>query len=541
MIREADEQWPIKVRLDDDTIMKLERLRDHVLHPGGLIVLPTETVYGLAANALCDDSVFKIFEVKGRPLSDPVILHVPTFRDALSSIFDADLFDACLILFLGLSFSPGPLTMITRGKEGLSPLLSANTGFPAVRCPSHHIAQLILKHVGVPLAAPSANKFGHISPTSAEHVSSEFEGVPMFIIDGGRCDLGVESTVLKVEPVFDDIRAEVFLKKHKGTYANLQTVISLLRPEVISDPSKKDELIEKCSFMAGMPSSLPRDLIDTLLSMKDTSRTVTILRPGYVTEADLTRRLSSSFFSNVKVVHKQIFAKAHEHCECPGTTLTHYAPAVPTYLASEVQSEGGVPVDSESIVMVDCDGDFKDFVDSFLYYIPMAKGDQSLAYNLYDSLRQAERMALRCIGTVNPYAGEDAWPMSTIIVVNYKEQPTELNATLRDRLIRASSGNTVKYKLDPDNVEFFMVGLGFQSVKKTHVFSAEAVKLKEVLKSRKKIGKSKSSRDKSTTKPTKAHGNTSDDEPSRLDLILSASRPRKAVLKKAVSKGRRKT
>lgn len=164
------------------------------LRAGRLLGLPTETVYGLAGNALDAGVVASIFEAKGRPTFDPLIVHVPEAEEAFglaSAVPEA-------AVRLAERFWPGPLTLVLRRREGLPDLLSAGLPTLAVRVPSHPVAREVLVRCGLPLAAPSANRFGRISPTCAAHVLEEMGGRPEVagVLDAGACVLGVESTVV---------------------------------------------------------------------------------------------------------------------------------------------------------------------------------------------------------------------------------------------------------------------------------------------------------------------------------------------------------
>ncbi|RLN56208.1 hypothetical protein BBP00_00008115 [Phytophthora kernoviae] len=142
------------------------------LRLGQLVAFPTETVYGLGANALDPDAVLSIFTAKARPLTDPLIVHVPALEDAVKLV---DMTPSGRQAFecLGKAFWPGPLTLIAKAVPELPLTLSANTGFVGLRCPKHPIAQALLKEANVPVAAPSANRFGHVSPTTAQHVMDD--------------------------------------------------------------------------------------------------------------------------------------------------------------------------------------------------------------------------------------------------------------------------------------------------------------------------------------------------------------------------------
>ena len=168
-----------------------------ILLQGGLVAFPTETVYGLGGLASRPDSIRAIFSVKGRPATDPLILHLPEpdLEKAVAEGWVAAPLPASAIS-IAKHFWPGPLTLILpRGPKALLEM-TAGLDTVAVRCPSHPAAQNLLQNVGAPLAAPSANRFGRISPTDAQAVFQELRGSIPLIVDGGRCFVGLESTVV---------------------------------------------------------------------------------------------------------------------------------------------------------------------------------------------------------------------------------------------------------------------------------------------------------------------------------------------------------
>lgn len=172
-----------------------------ILKSGGLVGMPTETVYGLAANALDGAAVAKIFAAKGRPSFNPLIIHVPDAGAAEQLVEFND--DARAI---AAAFWPGPITMILPRKEGCGVSELASAGLPtlAVRVPGHKVALELLKAAGVPVAAPSANKSGSISPTSPAHVAESLGDAVDLILAAGSCSVGLESTVVDLsgdEPV----------------------------------------------------------------------------------------------------------------------------------------------------------------------------------------------------------------------------------------------------------------------------------------------------------------------------------------------------
>lgn len=165
------------------------------IYSGNCIGLPTETVYGLAADAFNGHAVARIFEMKGRPKFNPLIIHMADLETAQTyGAFDP------ISLKLGEAFWPGPLTMVVPRKENTSlhPLAFAGLDTIAIRCPSGP-AQEIIGYCGRPLAAPSANKSGKISPTNAQYVANQFADTDLLIIDNGPCEVGLESTILKIE------------------------------------------------------------------------------------------------------------------------------------------------------------------------------------------------------------------------------------------------------------------------------------------------------------------------------------------------------
>lgn len=169
-----------------------------LLKDGHLVAVPTETVYGLAADAMNDRAVALIYETKGRPSFNPLIVHVADLEQAKDFVEFTPLAES-----LADVFWPGPLTMVLprRPDSGLSHLVSAGLDTVAIRCPAHPVMHDLIKALGHPLAAPSANPSGRISPTSAGHVWEGFKGgrEPFLILDGGVARVGLESTVVDAQ------------------------------------------------------------------------------------------------------------------------------------------------------------------------------------------------------------------------------------------------------------------------------------------------------------------------------------------------------
>jgi len=165
-----------------------------LLRSGGLVAFPTETVYGLGANALDSAAVDRIFDAKGRPPTSPLIVHVSSIHMAQLIVAewpsDAEL--------LARRFWPGPLTLVLKKHAKISARVTAGLDTVGVRVPAHPVALALLRAAGVPVAAPSANRFGSISPTRAEHVSASLGERVDMILNGGATEVGIESTVLSV-------------------------------------------------------------------------------------------------------------------------------------------------------------------------------------------------------------------------------------------------------------------------------------------------------------------------------------------------------
>ncbi len=165
----------------------------HILRDGGLVAFPTETVYGLGGDATNDLAVAGIFDAKGRPRFNPLIVHCADLEMAERfAVFNTQ------ARHLAAAFWPGPLTLVLPLKPGtgLSPLVTADLDSVAIRIPAHPVAKALLETFGGPLAAPSANPSGKVSPTRADHVAAGLSGRINAILDGGPCAVGVESTIL---------------------------------------------------------------------------------------------------------------------------------------------------------------------------------------------------------------------------------------------------------------------------------------------------------------------------------------------------------
>ncbi len=218
--------------LDNEAQKKLQIAAD-VIKSGGLVVFPTETVYGLGADATNADAAKRIYKAKGRPSDNPLIIHVAKPEDA-------DLYAYTNSIFYKLAerFMPGPLTVVLNAKESVPLETRGGLDTVAVRCPENQIANRLIELSGVPIAAPSANLSGSPSPTSVTHVIDDMFGRVDIIINGGNSDFGLESTIVKV----NDNETLTLLRPGKITVDDLLTVTSeVIVADAVTDKLKDGE------------------------------------------------------------------------------------------------------------------------------------------------------------------------------------------------------------------------------------------------------------------------------------------------------------
>jgi len=205
------------------------------LKSGKLIALPTETVYGLGAHAFNPTALASIFEVKQRPFFDPLIIHIATLSELKTLCSEIN--DKAKTLIK--KFWPGPLTLVLPKSLQVPDIATAGLSSVAVRMPAHPVAQALLKACGFPIAAPSANPFGRLSPTTAEHVQAHFSKGIEFILDGGPCSIGVESTILSLMEV-----TPVLLRAGGITREEIEALIGPIRlgASVLKTPQAPGQL-----------------------------------------------------------------------------------------------------------------------------------------------------------------------------------------------------------------------------------------------------------------------------------------------------------
>lgn len=360
------------------------------IRSGHLVSFPTETVYGLGCHAIDPVAVSRVFEAKERPLSDPLIVHVNEAQNGLK------LWDACIcdgehnlekdaLEALTERFWPGPLTLVAKAAPEIPSIIMANTGFVACRSPSHPIARALIAASGVPIAAPSANKFGHVSPTRASHVMNDLGSEDVWIVDPDLdkqnqdalvCDIGVESTVVKV------------------------------------------------------------------LMSTETSGIVSILRHGAISSTNLKNCLEAAGLSAHFQVNEKMQATGDTvNHVAPGQTIRHYSPNVQSFMISHDRYTKGLAngLDNsdeikclEGAVIIDFGGRLHTLKENALAYRDLSTGGNSniAAANVFDTLRWAENIE---------NAQRVYFPELVVDESDYKEGDTLIMA-VKDRLTRAASG-----------------------------------------------------------------------------------------------------
>lgn len=204
-----------------------------IIKNGGLVVFPTETVYGLGADGTNPVAASKIYAAKGRPSDNPLIIHVSAPEEA-----DAYAATGKLYYRLAEKFMPGPLTVVMRAKDSVPKATRGGLDTVAVRCPSNPVARELIRLSGVPVAAPSANISGTPSPTVASHVIDDMMGRVDMIIDGGECDIGLESTIVKIE----DDESLTLLRPGKITPDELSSIAPLKIAAAVTRSLDKGEV-----------------------------------------------------------------------------------------------------------------------------------------------------------------------------------------------------------------------------------------------------------------------------------------------------------
>ena len=257
-----------------------------ILKKGGVVGVPTETVYGLAANALDAEACAEIFRVKDRPATDPLIVHVLALADAEAvAVFNDD------ARLLARAFWPGPLTLVLPKRENIPAIVTSGLDSVAVRVPKHAVFRSLLKAAGVPLAAPSANPFGYISPTTAKHVQESLGTRIAYVLDGGPCRVGVESTIVDLRTP----RTPRVLRPGMITAEAISVVLG--RPLSASRPRAKRPAAVRGEASAGQVAP---GLLERHYSPNTPLRLVKRIHDRDVVESEIGKRVAWLFFAKPK-------------------------------------------------------------------------------------------------------------------------------------------------------------------------------------------------------------------------------------------------
>jgi len=378
-----------------------ERLRE-----GGLVSFPTETVYGLGCNALDSSAIVKVFEAKERPLTDPLITHVTENRVAFD-LWDADTgetpsLEGKALQALCERFWPGPLTLVAKAAPHVHPMLMANTGFCACRSPQHPISIALINAAKVPIAAPSANKFGHVSPTRSRHVWDDLQHEDVWIVEEENqqsnteiscCQVGVESSVAKIEMITDNEKGRIILLR--------QGAVSL-----------RD--IEECLEQAGLDNNFE------VLAM--------------------TKKATDEKVANV----------------APGQTIRHYSPDIPSFILSQSLCLLAVSLptsdaDKEFLsksVLIDFGGKLGAWGKLSLAYRDLSEmlDSAEATKGVFEALRWAEQIQGAnqiLFPEISDQVKQPDGPNNENILAS-DTSPDALTLALKDRLTRAASGVVIE-------------------------------------------------------------------------------------------------
>ena len=404
------------VNFDDDSIERCGA----VIASGGLVAFPTETVYGLGANALNATAVQSIFAAKKRPNSDPLIVHVLD-KDGMIALFDFSGGSNGGSLARGIceslwdAFCPGPLTIIYKAAAHIPSLVTAGTGYVGVRSPSHSIAlKLLQASRGLPIAAPSANRFGHVSPTSSDHVLDDLGDADVKIIrddlhSTGGCRVGLESTVCRLRVLPED---------------NSSAELTILRCGAVT-----------VSMIASALRS--RGLVRITVKV------------------DNERHLSAKAGPGATAVDAPVVSE-DTVVVAPGQMMRHYAPDIPTFIVSTA-ADATMTIDSSSIdlssaAVIDFGGRLGDLRDRVRRYVDLSPaGDlHEACFGLFRELRAAESPEVLSAGVSTvllPDLRGMVTPPSSDAAVGAAADTQGLELALWERMHRAASGTFIRVRI----------------------------------------------------------------------------------------------
>ncbi|EPY39055.1 hypothetical protein AGDE_04874 [Angomonas deanei] len=372
------------------------------LTAGKLVAFPTETVYGLGGNALQDDVVKKIYAVKGRPSTDPLICHVDSIEKAVdlwdNSKTEENQKTVALAQTIGKKLWPGPITIVMRANSSLPLSVTGGSGFVGARIPNHPLTLKVLGQLSFPLAGPSANTFGHVSPTTAEHVYADLASrdSELLILDGGSCEVGIESTVVK---------------------------------------------ITSCT-------------------------SIEVLRRGKITINEIQSSIESDVPVTIEVRDtRSKFKDANTPMDGPGQLLTHYSPGVPAQLVtpasftlfSSAKSEDvrdcyicsgstGEKFPLSSTVVIDFNSVLSTLKNGSCGYCDLSSTGSvtEASKRVFEALRWSEKVE-GASNVIFPFLSE--WLTPTQTGTPDAQMDLDLLAAVEDRLFRAASGKVASFAL----------------------------------------------------------------------------------------------
>jgi L-threonylcarbamoyladenylate synthase len=268
-----------------------------VLEQDGLVVFPTETVYGIGANALKDEAVKAIYHAKGRPSDNPLIVHVSKTEDIYQYAINIPKIADTLIK----AFMPGPLTLVLHKHPSLSTRVTGGLGTVAIRVPNHPVALKVIEISGLPICAPSANLSGRPSSTNVEHVLQDFDGKVDIIIDGGNTEIGLESTVL-------DLTTDIptLLRPGKISLQMIESVLSMkildASESKISDIPKSPGMKYKHYAPKGKLSIVRGEFLDVINYLKSQLQ----INPeiGIICPTEYTKQITSKHLFDLGSLHQ---------------------------------------------------------------------------------------------------------------------------------------------------------------------------------------------------------------------------------------------
>ncbi|MES2616629.1 MAG: L-threonylcarbamoyladenylate synthase [Bacteroidota bacterium] len=281
------------------------------------VAIPTETVYGLAANALNEDAIVSVFKAKHRPFFDPLILHVVSILDARNYVETINE----TAMKLAEKFWPGPLTLLLKKKANIPYIATAGSDYVAVRVPNHPMALSLLSQLEFPLVAPSANPFGYISPTTAEHVEKQLGDKIPYILDGDECAVGIESTI--VDCTTDDV---IILRLGGLPIADIEAVIGkkvVLNLSQNSNPSAPGQLDRH--YAPSKPFIIADNILQTIQHHE--GKKIGVLSFGHVSLPDQVLNYNLSVEGNLEEAAKNLFNMMHllDNSDCE-IIITKFVP-----------------------------------------------------------------------------------------------------------------------------------------------------------------------------------------------------------------------